>query len=353
MSAPAIRIAEVIRGLMARGFDDVAGSVVQAITNSGNSGIIAQRLRELAIEAEALAEAGKVLQVDNAVMRALLADMDDVIVNNRALIQAAGGQLQDDVFSLTHGSSAQVINRQLPLFGLSEADQTIIAAQWTMVDPEVMRELVGYVDQPAWEAQLAGYGDEIVAKIKRQITNGQIAGWGPVRMANEITKIIQGAPGGSNFPQSQGENMMRTLQMQSFRTAQTINRIANADILAAQIRIAALDDRTCLSCISLHGEPFPIDERIDDHHRGRCTSIPVVNGRPITVQTGQQWWDSRSEAQRLAQAGPANHNALKNGAVTLSDYQRPYDDPVFGSMIREESLKNILGEGAKRFYTHG
>ncbi len=340
-----IRVASLITDLMNKGFDDTANSVVQAITDTSFKGVINKRLTELAERAQLLAESNKVLTVDDMAMRALLADMDDVIEENIDRIRLTGGALTDN--GLNNG---QLANQQLSLLGVSEADRVIVSANWTSVDPEVMRELVSTIDNPAWTAQLDDYGDEIITKIKRQITIGQTAGWGPIRMANEITRVIQGVPGGRGFPESQAENLMRTLQMQTFRTAQTINRVQNADILDGHIRIAALDDRTCLSCISLHGEVFPVERRIDDHHQGRCTSIPLVTGYPNFVPSGQDWWDERTPEQQLAQAGTANMNAMNAGAVTLPDYRHPYVDPVFGDMIRQSSLTDVLGEGAKRYY---
>ena len=342
---PGVRSANLIRELMDRGFADTAGSVVRAITRSSNSGIIKQRLKELATEAKLLADAGKPLAENNAILRALFADMDDVVAANLDRMRLAAGGLQGDAFS-----SASLVNRQLMLEGFDDATRLLITAQWNRVDPQVMKELVDFVDKAAWEQQLAQYGDEVTAKIRDIAIRGPLEGWGPNRVANAIVNSVQGKAGGAGFPQAQAENLMRTLQMQSFRTAQTINRVANADILESQIRISALDG-ACLACVSLHGEHFPIDERIDDHHRGRCTSIPVLSGRPRTIETGQEWWDGRSPQQQLAQAGPANFAALESGAVRLPDYVQPYDDKVFGDMLRESSLSGILGSGAQEFYT--
>jgi len=340
-----VRAADLIRDLFNRSFDDTAGSVVSAITRSSNSGIIKKRLSELTAEAQLLAEAGKRIEADNAILRALLADMDDVIATNVDKIRLAGGGLQNDAFSV-----ADLANRQLMFEGIDDATRTLLSAQWNNVDPQVMKTLVDYVDSAAWEQQLSQYGDDVVQKIRGITINGQIAGWSPNRVADAIVNSVQGKAGGAGFPSSQAENLMRTLQMQSFRTAQTINRVANADILESQIRISALDN-ACLACVALHGESFPIDQRIDDHHRGRCTSIPVIKNRPRTIESGQEWWDNRTPEQKLAQAGPANYAALEAGAVSLPDYVQPYKDDVFGDMLRESSLSGILGDSAKEYYT--
>ena len=348
---PGIRTAELIADLMDGGYENATAATVRAILRSNNRGIIARRLEELKEEAIRLAEAGKRLKPDNPVMRALFADMDDVLQNNRALIANSGVELQENAVD-----AAMAINRQLALPGFTDNELAAIGVRWNSADPAVINELVGFVENPAWETQLGQYGDDVVNAIRRQAVAGVANGWAPARIASAITRQIQGLPASGDvqrvagISEAQAVNMMRTLQMQSFRGAQAINRMQNADILAGQIRIAALDGRTCLACVSLHGTELAINERIDDHHQGRCTSIPVVNGRPRTVASGQDWWDGRTQSQQLTQAGAANVNALNSGAVTLPDFVQPYDDPVFGEMLRESSLKGILGNGAQEFY---
>jgi hypothetical protein len=349
---PGIRTAELIVELIESGYVNATAATVRAILRGNNTGIIARRLAELREEASRLADANKMLRSNNPVMRALFADMDDVLRNNRVLIANSGVELQESAVN-----AAMAINRQLALPGFSDGQLAALGVRWNTADPAIINELVGFVENPAWETQLAQYGDDVINTIRNQAITGVANGWGPVRIANAIIRQIQGLPPSEGVARVAGisetaaQNMMRTLQMQSFRTAQTINRMQNADILSGHIRIAALDDRTCLACVSLHGQKLPIDQRVDDHHQGRCTSIPEVNGRPRTVASGQEWWDGRTEAQQLAQAGPANFKALQAGAVTLPDFVQPYDDPVFGEMLRESSLKGALGSGAQEFYT--
>jgi hypothetical protein len=348
---PGIRTAELIAELIDGGYERATEATIRAILRGSNSGVIKKRLAELKDEAIRLADDGKRLTTDNPVLRALFADMDDVLANNRALIANSGVELQE-----TAVDAAMAINRQLALPGISDAQLAQLGVRWNSADPEVINELVGFVENPAWADELAKYGDDVAKVIREQAITGVANGWGPVRIANAITRRIQGLPSSGDVArvagvsESQAVNMMRTLQMQSFRSAQTINRMQNADILDSQIRIAALDDRTCLACISLHGETLEINERIDDHHQGRCTSIPVVKGRPRSVQSGQEWWDGLSPSQQLGNRSGASVRSLQDGATTLPEFVLPYEDKVFGDMLRENSLKGVLGSGAKEFY---
>lgn len=349
---PGVRTAELITDLLERGYDNATRATVRAILGGNNSGVIATRLTQLKAEAARLVEAGEKMALDNPVLRALFADMDDVLQQNRRLIAQSGARLQTNSIN-----AAGLINRQLALPGLDDVQLARLGVRWNSADPNVVNELVGFVENPAWEAQLGSYGDDVVNVVRNQAITGVSQGWGPRRIANAITRKIQGLPSSGDvgrvagISESIAQNMMRTLQMQSFRGAQTINRMVNADILDSQIRIAALDGRTCLACISLHGDSFPINQRIDDHYRGRCTSIPVVRGRPRTVTSGEEWFNNLSPADQLGNRSGASVRAIQQGGAKLDDFVEPYTDKVFGQMLRESSLSRVLGSGAQEFYS--
>lgn len=120
--------------------------------------------------------------------------------------------------------------------------------------------------------------------------------------------------------------------------------------------MAALDERTCLSCIAQHGDVLWDSERdvnapvprVNDHHSGRCNSIILVKGRLRTIQSGQTWWDSLSPERQAQQASLANSpgklDALQSNQVALRDFVQPYQDPTFGPMLREASLTAALDD---------
>ncbi|MEQ9027558.1 MAG: phage minor head protein [Aggregatilineales bacterium] len=338
-NSPAPRVSDLIRNLLDRGYTQATSAVVNALGRSVSSGIVAQRLNELEAEAGRLAEAGERLDVNNPVVRALLADLEPRLRANGLLIDGAAGDLQNSGVN-----SAGQITRQLALPGMSDEALARIGVQWNRPDPEAVNALVGYVDSDAWAAELARYPELVISTVRNQAVRGIVEGWSPLRTAREIRRMAEGVT------RAQAETLMRTLQLQSYRTAAAVHQQANAGILTEQIRIAALDNRTCLACIGLHGTRLPIGERVNDHHNGRCTSIAVVRGRPREVQTGEDWFNAQPEARRVQIAGRANFEAMQAGRVQLRDFAQTYDDPVFGEMIREASLKGILGDDAREFY---
>lgn len=331
---PTNRIGDLVAGLLDRGYEQATAATLRSIAGSVSSGIVDQRLRELEVEAARLAEVGEPLKPDNPVLRALLVDMEPVLRRNGARIDVAA----EDAGQVGANAAGQIV-RQLALPGLSDSQLAAIGVRWNTPDPEAVNALVGYVNSDAWAAEIARYPKLVLSTVQNQAVRGLVEGWGPLHTAREIRRVAQG------MTVAQANNLMRTTQLTSYRDAGVIHRVANEDILVEQIRIATLDSRTCMACIALHGQRLPIDARIDDHHQGRCDSIAVVRGRPRNVPTGQDYWDGLTEAEQRAHAGDSAFELMQSGRATLQDFVEPYNDPVFGEMVRQASVKGIVSRG--------
>lgn len=321
----------LVRELLDRGFTGSAGRVLAVLAENTLDGPVQRRLKDLEIEAQRLTEAGERLQPDNAVLQTFWRDYAAALKQNARAIQDAAADIQASGVQVA-GESA----RQLSLPGLSDDDLDVIGIRWNKPDPEAVNLLVNYVDNPAWAAELAKYGDDALNIAQNQAVLGIVNGWNPRRTAYAIRDSVEG------YSLSQAENLMRTLQLTSYRTASALQSAANADILTRRIRVAVLDDRTCMSCIALHGTELKPGERVDDHHRGRCTSLDEVIGFPIQVQSGEGWFNSLPEERQLAIAGPGKLEALQSGKARLRDFVHVYEDSVFGRMVREGSLRDAL-----------
>lgn len=332
-------VADLVTGLLDKGYSGTADAVLRAISTSTSSGIVAQRLKELDAEAARLAAEGKKLAPDNPVLRALVADLEPVLKSNAQRINDSAAGIQTQAVD-----AAGQLTRQLALPGFEDSQLISMGVRWNSPDPEAVNALVGYVDTPAWAQQLSAYKQDVIDTIYNQAIRGVASGWGPLRTAREIRAMAE------DFPAAQANTLMRTLQLESYRSATAIHQQANIDILDGQIRIGTLDGRICMACLALHGSILPAGERISDHHNGRCTAIPLVRGRDRNVQTGPEWFAGLDEQQQLDIAGQAAFNALKAGRVQMQDFVQTYDDPVFNTMLREASLSGILGDAAKEFY---
>lgn len=334
------RVVDLINGLLDRGYSQTAEPVLRAIARDTNSGIVQQRLDELRDEAQRLQEAGERLQPDNPVLRALIADSEPVFGRAANRMDAVSGDI-----AVNAADTAGRLQRQLTLPGMTDARLRAIGIQWNTPDPEAINALVDYTGRDEWRALVERYPGAISDTIRSQAIQGMANGWGPLFTAGRIVETTTG------LPEYQANVLMRTLQLESYRSASALHQTANADILEGSIRIGTLDDRICLCCLSLHGSRLRVGEKVADHHGGRCTSVGVVTGRPLDVLSGGAWFEAQSEPRKRQLMGPANYEAYKAGRVQLRDFVQDYRDPVFGDMVRQASLSSVLGSAAKEYYT--
>lgn len=202
-----------------------------------------------------------------------------------------------------------------------------------------IKTLLGFLDEssPLYQriGQLAGVHAKSVADA---IVDGVSLGKNP----RVIAGIIRDDLGGGL---TDALRMTRTVQIYSYREASRANYVANSDIVDGWYWFSALDDRTCASCVSLHGSgPYPLDEPLNDHHNGRCTMIPAVTGftNPIE-QTGEDYFNSLSEAKQREVLGKEKYQAFKDGGFKFNDLSTTRRDDVYGDMRVETPLWELLG----------
>ena len=347
--APQGSLEDLLVGLVDKGYTQTAGRTVEAITASYNdpNGLVQRRLAELDAEVARLRAEGQRLDASNPVLRALLADVETVTRRNAGRIDGVAGDVAQQGIDISAN-----LTRQLALGGTTNAQLNAIGITWQQPDPEAINALVGYVDNPAFAEALGGYTDDVMNRVTNQIIRGVVEGWSPLRIAREVRRITE------NYPAAAANTLLRTLQLESYRTGTAAHQNANQDVIRRVIRVEVLDDRTCLCCWSLHGTVVWDGERdrgtpipkIAEHHNGRGTTITETIVRPRTVQSGAELWNGLSPARRRAIAGDAAFNAMESGAVSLDDFAGQRVDPLFGEMVEERSLRNVLGAEAEQYY---
>lgn len=216
---------------------------------------------------------------------------------------------------------------------------------WVRPDPAALAALVGYVDGAAFRDRVGAFGDNAGQAVSDVILSYVAQGKNPRNIASVLSNWFA-------LPYSWAENTTRTVQLWSYRTANHATFAANSDVLDGWMWSATLDARTCMSCVNQHGTKHKLDEVLNDHHRGRCAPIPIVKYTTWAdnVTTGQAWFESLDENAQRQQMGNAMYEAWKSGAVTWADMSKPYNDPIYGQMLAQPSLKSILGADKAKSY---
>jgi len=170
--------------------------------------------------------------------------------------------------------------------------------------------------------------------IKQIIINGVGVGRGPAKIAAEILER------GFGIGLTDAMRWTRTLQNYSYRWATLASYEANG--ITAWMWWAKLDNRTCASCISLHGKIFPVSDGVaNDHHNGRCAMIPYIEGMTVNPNAGLEWFKKQGEAAQKEVLGVGKWEAWKAGLFEFNKLSTTYEDDVFGTMRREATLKEL------------
>lgn len=112
----------------------------------------------------------------------------------------------------------------------------------------------------------------------------------------------------------------------------------------------------CLSCIAQHGSVHRVTETLNDHHNGRCVQIPNIRGaqnlgiQQPAIESGEQWFNALPEATQRLRMGPGMFAAWRANEFRFGELSQPYNDQVYGTMLREASLSGLLGNRARQYY---
>ena len=339
------------------------------------TGRMQSSLKKLDEEVARLTKADKRMEIDNAQLEQTINDYQSTMDTTSTLIQANDNQIQDSamVFAIT-GITASVF-----LYAASK----IMATGKSPVTPQAMKvytaaiEKAGipwrtiktmdvvknYVDSPEWIAKMDKWGTGYANLTRDTIIKYIQQGAGPKAVSSKLRQHAE------NIPKAAADSLMLTLQNTSYRDAFLAMEKINGGMIEYKIRIAKLDDRTCMSCIALHGTKLEPGERVDDHYRGRCSELYKIPGVELPTQmqadsepgkrnfvpfqTGEEWFaglsPERQAQQRSFIASPAKYRAYLDG-VKLSEFVGDHEDNVFGNQKIEKSLVGVLDEDAKKYY---
>ncbi|MFA6046179.1 MAG: phage minor head protein [Phycisphaerales bacterium] len=232
-----------------------------------------------------------------------------------------------------------------------------VTVPWTRLNREAVTDLVGFLHDGSPLASLLGeLGPEAAKAIGDALVVGVSLGQGP----REIARAIRREGG---MPLVRALRISRTEVMRSYREASHRSYQANSDVVKGWIWHSALDKRTCMSCVSMHGSFHTNNERLDDHPNGRCSAVPrtktwaelgIKGARETspTIEKGADWFARQPEDVQREMMGPAKYAAWKDDQFALKDMVGRSRSKEWGTHRFERSLTDILGEDKAAPYLH-
>lgn len=270
--------------------------------------------------------------LDMARYQALMQQANEELARFAALTQATAVTAADTNIATGELNARQLVSTTI-------TGDASIAGRFNVLPKDAIESILGFLspDSPLWARiqELAPYTAQLVSDA---IVEGVGLGHNPRKIAQEIESAF--GQGLTNALRT-----VRTVQLYSYREASRASYVANGDVVTGWYWGAKLDRGTCISCISQHGKFFPLTERLNDHHNGRCAMIPGVKGfPPPLVETGEEWFNKQSAADQSYQMGKGMHEAWQAGKVKFGAITGHYADDIYGEMKRVRPLKELVGD---------
>jgi hypothetical protein len=200
------------------------------------------------------------------------------------------------------------------------------------------------------------FGEYVAEQIENHIVDGIAKGQNP----REIDRILR-----RNIQDGMGTGLtsvlttIRTAQIKSYQIGNHATYLANNNIVKGWVWHAELGS-ACLSCTAMHGTIHPLDEVLSDHHAGRCAPLPqTISYQDLgldieevvqPIKSGEDWFNSQPVNVQREMMGPSMFQAWQDNKFQFNELSKPYEDAIYGQLLREASLKDILGEQARDYY---
>ena len=248
---------------------------------------------------------------------------------------------------------------ELSLPPLPNATSRQLVASFTRLPAEAVISAAGLLgdDSPLADRLQQAYGQFAAKQFEEHLLDGIAAGQNPRRIASLLRRNVQAA-GGTVLKSAL--TSIRTAQIKSYQIANHSQYAANPEIVPQWVWVSALQPgRTCMSCVNMHGTVHPYTETLNDHHNGLCSPVPktityaqlgINVAEPVPeIESGESWFERQPAARQREMMGPGKYDAYKANKFEFRELSLPYEDDVYGELLRERPLTGPNGlVGGKR-----
>lgn len=263
-----------------------------------------------------------------AALRRMSGELDDLAAAGRVQITDAAGR----AIQVSQDFDGRVVASQLPA---GAGSTSALGRQFAgRVAPDVFDQILRRSSEQI-TALTRPLPDLTLNVVRQELVRGITVGDNPrvtaLRMLGRVEDRF-------NFGLSRSLTIARTESLDAYRNANSAFANANSDVLQGWQWFAELDDRTCVACVALHGEFFPLEEPGPDGHQNcRCTRLDVTRpwrelgfdvDEPASIfPSRDDFIDGLDEDSRVRLFGAQRDAMLRDGTATLRDFveERPAD----------------------------
>lgn len=243
--------------------------------------------------------------------------------------------LQAEAVQSGHRNAVQLIQNGLGQEKAGGIEQP--AVTFGRLPGEAAAHLVGFTADGSPLSDLLGeLPDSASSIVKKALFRAVTLGTAPRVIAREIKDEL-----GGNL--TRALLISRTEMMRSYRAASLQVYQANERVVQGWIWTASLSTRTCAMCISMHGTEHSNDEVFASHPGCRCSPIPFMRRAELNekIEPGDEWFARQKSSVQEDILGRAKFEAYNKGDFALKDLVGYRDDPKWGPIRWEKSLKSL------------
>lgn len=185
--------------------------------------------------------------------------------------------------------------------------------------------------------------------MKRALVRGMATGDG---VRDVVRDMLRNGEKGFNGGLTRAMVVARTELLDAHRAGGKAGDVANADIMAGWVWGAALDSKTCPSCLAQHGELHPVEEDGPlDHHQGRCQRIPKtrswkelgfdIEEPPDLLPNARDWFDGLDPGTQQDIMGAERLKLLQDGSIGWGDLSTKRSTPGWRDAMHVTPVKDL------------
>lgn len=232
------------------------------------------------------------------------------------------GDLQQVIDTAT-SAQASIVDSQMPP-GATQGLDT-----WSRIDARQLDAIVTRSTQ-----QITSLAKPLSAEayeiVRRELIRGVAAGSNPKVTARRM--VARAERYGFNGGLNRALTIARTETLDAHRAAAQASYAANTDLLRGWVWTAALSERTCSACWSMHGTEYPVTAPGPlGHQNCRCTAVPLVKSwadlgfpniaePPSAIPDAEQAFTALPVATQRQILGPARHTAWAAGGFPMTSW---------------------------------
>lgn len=240
-------------------------------------------------------------------------------------------------------SSAQ---EQFATLGISAANDAILAsypgagalsASWTRINVNAVESMIGFAGDgsPLYKLLKKSYGDAVNGLLNALI-NGLARGLGPVQIARDMAD-------GMGMGLNRALLIARTEAARAYRVG-SYKQYRDSKVCTGFYRLVK-KETACVGCLILDGERFELESEMDDHPRGKCSVLPIIEGvDPPDWEKGKDWFLRQDEGKQRELLGNEKYDLWKEKGFDLSKFAQHSHSDVWGDAPRVATIEELKAD---------